>query len=215
MSPPRPVPPRPRAPQSSRPVEPVVPACLETGPDWPQDAVEVGRVADAFGIKGWVKVQPYAGQPDALSSARRWWVRSADDAAGLQGRLRVREVKDHGDHLVAQIDDVGDRDAALALKGWRLFMPRASFPTPEEGEYYWVDLIGLDVINRQDVMLGQVSEVFDTGANCVLRVVRVVHGDAPAEPGAVERLIPFVAAYIDQVDLPARRIRVDWLPEYD
>jgi len=109
-----------------------------------------------------------------------------------------------GDGVIATVQDIDDRDAAQALAGARVFVPRASFPTPDEGEFYWVDLIGLAVVNRGGVALGQVTGLIETGPHCVLRV---------QEPGGHERLIPFVSAYVDAVDLPGRRIAVDWDPE--
>jgi 16S rRNA processing protein RimM len=95
---------------------------------------------------------------------------------------------------------VPDRDAAEALRGARIFVARASFPTAGEDEYYWVDLLGCAVANREGVAFGTVAELIDTGAHSVLRVVE----------GENERLIPFVGAYVDTVDLAARRIVVDW-----
>jgi 16S rRNA processing protein RimM len=107
---------------------------------------------------------------------------------------------------VAELDGVADRTAADALKGWAVHVPRTSFPTPAPGEYYWVDLIGLLVVNREGEALGTVRELLDTGAHSVL--VITAGGDAP------DRLVPFVDAYVDHVDLPQRRITVDWGLDY-
>jgi 16S rRNA processing protein RimM len=87
-------------------------------------------------------------------------------------------------------------------------VPRSSFPTAGIDEYYWVDLIGLDVVNREGVALGQVRDLLSTGPQTVLVVVDA----APDEP--VERMVPFVSVFIDAVDLPGRRITVDWQPDY-
>lgn len=106
--------------------------------------------------------------------------------------------------MVAAAQEVTDRNAAEALKGARVFVARSSFPTAGDDEYYWVDLIGCAVSNRDGAALGSVTELLDTGAHSVLRVVQ----------GEAERLIPFVAAYIDSVDLEARRIVVDWGLDY-
>jgi 16S rRNA processing protein RimM len=95
------------------------------------------------------------------------------------------------------------------MKGARIFISRASFPTAGDGEYYWVDLIGLDVVNRQGEALGTVIDLIDTGAHSVLRIQRPA-GEAGVPEGASERLIPFVAAYVDDVNLSERRIMVDW-----
>ena len=174
---------------------------------FPADAVEVGRVAGAWGVQGWFKVQPFAADPQALFSSKRWFLRPADapTARAVPALLRVRQSREHGSLVVAQADEVADRDAAEALKGARVFVSRTSFPTPGEDEYYWVDLIGCTVVNRDGMPLGAVTELSDTGVHSVLHV---------RQGEATERLIPFVAAYIDAVDLSARRIVVDWGLDY-
>jgi 16S rRNA processing protein RimM len=104
--------------------------------------------------------------------------------------------------------EIDDRNAAEALKGARVFVPRSSFPTPATDEYYWVDLLGLEVVNREGLALGSVSDLLSTGPQTVL----VVAFEADGKPQ--ERMIPFVSAYVDGVDLPGRRITVDWQPDY-
>jgi 16S rRNA processing protein RimM len=186
--------------------------------DWPADAVEVGSVVGAWGVKGWIKVQPFARDPQALFSSRRWYL--APPAMPQPGaartyptQLRITQARAHGEAVLATVQDVVDRSAAEALRGARVFVPRASFPTAGVDEYYWVDLIGASVVNRQGEALGAVTALLDTGAHSVL-CVRTDHA-TPGEPGAqAERLIPFVAAYVDDVDLGARLIRVDWGLDY-
>jgi 16S rRNA processing protein RimM len=184
-------------------------------PAWPADAVEVGRVLGAWGLKGGIRVKPFAADPQALFSSRRWYLQpppraglppGSPRAPELPALLRVVQAREHGDGVVATVRDIEDRDAAQALAGARIFVPRASFPTPDEGEFYWVDLIGLAVVNRAGVELGAVTGLIETGPHCVLRIVSP--GESPHE-----RLIPFVAAYVDTVDLAGRRIAVDWDPE--
>jgi 16S rRNA processing protein RimM len=185
---------------------------------WPDDAVEVGRVVGAWGLKGWIKVQPFASDPQALFSSRRWFIKppeegavkrpvaaSAAAAAGFPALLKVSEAKEHGDVVVALVQEVADRDRAEALRGARVFVARSSFPTPDPDEFYWVDLIGLDVVNREGERLGTVAGLIDTGPHSVLRVA-----STPDAPATDERLIPFVGAYVDDVSLAERRITVDW-----
>ena len=169
--------------------------------DFPADAVEVGRVIGAWGIKGWFKVLPFAADPQALFSTKRWYLRPPE-GPGLAPPplLRVTHAREHGGMVVAGAQEVADRQAAEALKGARVFVARSSFPTAGSDEYYWVDLIGCAVVNREGLALGSVVDLIDTGAHSVLRVGQ----------GEDERLIPFVAAYIDDVDLASRRITVDW-----
>lgn len=174
----------------------------------PVDAVEVGRVLDAWGVQGWFKVLPFSSRPEALFSSKRWWLQSADIPAATY-LLRLRQAREHSDTVVAQADGVDDRDTAEALKGARIFVPRSSFPTPAPDEYYWVDLIGLKVVNREGLPLGLVRDLLSTGPQTVL-----VISDATADPPR-ERMIPFVAAYVDAVDIADRVITVDWQPDYD
>ena len=185
---------------------------LAEAPTLPHDAVEVGRVLGAWGVKGGIKVKAFAADPQALFATKRWYLRPpepllrpAAGAAAWPTLLRVVQAREQGDAVVATVQDLGDRDAAQALKGARVFVARTSFPTPDDGEYYWVDLIGLAVCNRTGAVLGQVVGLIETGPHCVLRV-------QAADAAAPECLIPFVGAYIDAVDLSGRRITVDWDP---
>jgi 16S rRNA processing protein RimM len=193
-------------------------------PAWPEDAVEVGRIVDAWGLKGWIKVQPFADDPQALFSSRRWFVLPSEKvgvarppgvggAPGAPGAfptlLKITQVKDHGDVVVALAQEVPDRNAAEAMRGARVFIGRASFPTPDADEFYWVDLIGLEVVNREGVSLGAIAGLIDTGPHSVMRVL-----PAGESGEAAERLIPFVSAYVDDVSLEQRRVTVDWGLDY-
>jgi len=179
--------------------------------DLPADAVEVGRIQDAWGIRGDFKVVPYSASPEALFSARQWFVQPPERGRKtFQGTalLHVSRAKEHGDAIVARAREVPDRTAAEALKGARVFVPRSAFPSLPEGEYYWVDLIGLPVVNRQGELLGSVRDLISTGPQQVLVVGYEESGQSR------ERLIPFVSAYVDTVDLTERRITVDWQADY-
>ena len=177
----------------------------------PADAVEVGRIGDAWGVKGWFKVLSFSAQPEALFSSKRWFLLPAEKGARtFEGvaKLAIKESKEHSDTVVACAHEVLDRDAAQALRGARVFVPRSSFPTAGLDEYYWVDLIGLDVRNREGEAMGQVRELLSTGAQTVLVLEYTFEGKA------LERMIPFVAVFIDSVDLPGRCIHVDWQSDY-
>jgi 16S rRNA processing protein RimM len=183
---------------------------------WPEDAIEVGCITDAWGVKGWFKVKPFSSDPQALFSSRRWFLKPPE-STGPRGSvkfpdlppvIKVMAVKDHGDSVVAQAHDVVDRAGAEALRGARLFVSRSSFPTAAQDEFYWVDLLGLAVFNRDGEHLGDVVGLIDTGPHSVLRVL------PPGAAEADERLIPFVAAFVDSVSLPQRRISVDWGLDY-
>jgi 16S rRNA processing protein RimM len=184
--------------------------------EWPADAVEVARIVDAWGVKGWIKLQPFATDPQALFSSRRWHVKApahAIGAAPIPPLLHITHAKTHGDSVVAAARELADRDAAHALRGASVFVARSSFPTAADDEFYWVDLIGAEVVNRDGAALGRVVSPIDTGPHSVLCVRRA--DAAPDEPDTTaERLIPFVAAYVDRVDMTARRIEVDWGLDY-
>ena len=123
--------------------------------------------------------------------------------------LQVKSAREQGDVVVVTADDLVDRNAAEALKGARVFVSRSAFPTPDEGEFYWVDLIGLDVRNPQGEALGRVADLRDTGPQSVLRCE---YADADGKPA--ERLIPFVSAYILSVSLADKLIVADWGLDY-
>jgi 16S rRNA processing protein RimM len=207
---------------------------LEDGVLWPEDAVEVGRIVDAWGVKGGIKVQPFSADPQALFCTKKWFLRPAEAASGALSRpsaakpaakaappagpagkhpprlskprfLQVKQAREQGDVVVATAEGLDDRNAAEALKGARVYVSRSAFPTPDEDEFYWIDLIGLEVVNREGEALGKVVDLLDTGPTSVLRCV--THG-------ATERLIPFVSAYIVSVSLADRRIVADWGLDY-
>jgi 16S rRNA processing protein RimM len=186
-------------------------------PARPEDIVEVGRVLGAWGVKGGIRVKAFSSDPQALFSAKLWFLEPGDSAlprpAGakplppMPRQLQILQVREQGDSVVAVVQELTDRDAAQALAGARVLVSRANFPKPDKDEFYWIDLIGLSVLNREGVPLGDVIGLIETGPHCVLRL-------QPAAVDADERLIPFVDAYVDRVDLAARCIHVDWDPDY-
>lgn len=185
---------------------------LEVSSSWPDDAVEVGAVVDAYGLKGWIKVAAHADAGrggDALLTARRWWLEKGAERRSV----RIAQAKTHGDTVVAQFASVGDRDAALALRGYRVFVRREDFPALSADEFYWVDLIGLDVVNEQSVALGKVIGMIDNGVHSIMRVEYPATGK-DSQSATAERLIPFVGVYVKTVDQAARRIVVDWEADY-
>ncbi len=187
----------------------MIPAPASDEPAQPEDAVEVGRVLGAWGVKGGIKVKPFSSDPQALFSSKRWFLQPSEAKPGqrVPAQLRVKSAREQGDTVVATVHDLDDRDLAEHLAGARVFVPRSSFPTPDDGEFYWVDLIGLSVANREGAALGAVVGLIETGPHCVLRI-------QPADPKAEEVLIPFVDAYVDRVDREAKTIHVDWPADF-
>jgi len=172
----------------------------------PDDLIPVGHVLGAFGVQGWVRIRPYSPDAGALLQVRTWWV----DKPELHD-IDMCQAKLHGDDLVAQLVGVASRDAAEALKGSVVQISRRRFPALADNEYYWVDLIGLEVVNMQGVRLGHVSDMLDNGAHPVLRVAVSDNNDAEK---ARELLIPFVDRFVSTVDQAAKRITVDWEQDY-
>jgi len=175
----------------------------------PADAIEVGRIQDAWGVKGWMKIHAFNNDPQAFFSSKRWYLQAPEPRAGVRidfsafngtVLLKITEAKEHSSGIVATSVDVQDRTAAESLKGARIFIPRSSFPTPAADEFYWVDLLGLTVINREGVELGKVDDLHSTGPNTVLIIGKI--------------MIPFVSVYIDSVDQATKTIRVDWQADY-
>ena len=130
--------------------------------------------------------------------------------AALPDFLKIIEAKSHGDGIVACAHGIDDRPAAQALRGALICVARSSFPTADPDEFYWVDLIGLRVVNRDGHALGVVLGLIDTGPHAVLRIAPDAGREGAALAPADETLIPFVAAYIDAVDLNGHQITVDW-----
>jgi len=159
----------------------------------------MGRISAPFGVKGWVKVQPNTAATPNLLSYKTWWI-------GREGDWReiaVTEARVQGRGVVARLDACHDRNAAAALRGNWVAVPREALPGTRSGEYYWADLIGLAVVNESAQALGRISGILQTGANDVLVVT-----------GERERLIPFIAAVIRDVDLGAGVVRVEWGADY-
>lgn len=161
----------------------------------------MGRVASAFGIRGWVKVQPFSEYVDGLLDYKTWYLGHEN---GPWREVAVSQCEAHAKTLAAQLSECTDRNEAEKLKGLLVAVPRSSLPQQQADEYYWADLIGLAVVNEAGEKLGTVAELLETGANDVL----VVRGNGP------EILIPFLSSVIGQVDMAERTIHVAWSADY-
>ena len=200
----------------------------------PDDLVELGRIVSAYGVRGWVKIQPHSPQSLVLRAAPVWWlappVSPALPSSGLANashppKLRahaVKQVRPQGSTVVADLEYVGDRDLAESMRGYSVHVSRQYFPKAQADEFYWVDLVDCYVFSATQ-LVGVVTEVVDNGAHAILRVNRLtIEGeqtpseahvpqpllDAKGRPEEV--LVPFVAAHVQHVDIAARRIETDW-----
>ena len=170
----------------------------------------MGRILGPFGVKGWVKVQAFTARPASLGDFPRWIVETR------QGwkEIGIAEFEVHSKGPVARLEGCDDREAAFLLRGCDVAVTRDDLGEPEEGTLYWVDLVGLEVVDEGGEVLGKVEGLFESGETSVL----VVAGVAPPGTGSKtprERMIPFVPQYVKAVDRDAKRITVDWKPDYD
>ena len=171
--------------------------------------IVLGRIVAPFGVQGWIKIHPFGDDPASWRKMSHWWLCSDDDAPDAEWKqYTLTACRPHGKGLVAALAEVADRGAAEAVDGFYIGAPREALPKPAEGEYYWGDLVGLAVENEAGEALGAVAGLISTGAHDVLQV-REGEGEE-----AVERLIPFVAAYVLDVDLATRCIRVAWQKDW-
>ena len=165
--------------------------------------VPMGRVTAPFGIRGWVKIYALTAPATNLCDYPVWWLGADDEWR----ETRVLAARQHGSALIAQIAGVEDREAAAALKGMTIAVPRAQLPAVAADEFYWADLIGLRVVNAEQHEFGHVARIVQTGANDVLVVT-------PGDARGRETLIPFIADVIQRVDIAAGVISVDWGKDY-
>lgn len=166
----------------------------------PADLVELGAVRGAYGVKGWVRIQPFDAEAAVLRQAKRWWLQGKDAGRAMA----VESVRRHGELVLAKWAGVDLPEPVDRLKGATVAVPRSEFPPLPDGEYYWCDLIGAEVVNRAGERLGKVEALNSNGAQDLLEVVK----------GESTLLVPLVPAYIDSVDVPARLIRVDWQADW-
>ncbi|MFN7085926.1 MAG: ribosome maturation factor RimM [Burkholderiales bacterium] len=165
----------------------------------PEKLVVMGRIAAPFGVKGWVKVEPFTAAPESLPLYSTWWL----GRDGEWQEYRIERAQAQGRAVVAKLAGCEDREAAMVFRGRQVAVPRQALPPTKANEFYWADLIGLRVVNEKAQDFGEVVRILETGANEVL----VVRGDS-------ERLIPFIADVIREVDLAAGVMRVEWGADY-
>ncbi len=160
----------------------------------------MGRISAPFGIQGWVKVKTFTEAADGLAGHERWWVKTAEGWKSLA----VEEFAARPAATVVKLEGIGDRSAAETLRGFEVAVTREALGEADDGSIYWIDLVGLDVVNVGGQRLGRVEGLFETGETSVL----VVQGER-------ERMIPFVPDYVKAVDREAKRITVDWEAAFD
>ena len=162
--------------------------------------VILGRISGLFGVKGWVRLFSHTQPREAILDYDRWLIGRDEEWR----EFRLAEGRRHGKAVIARLEGFLDCDQASGLIGADVAVERNQLPAAEKGEYYWADLVGLEVVTTDGRALGQVHHLLATGANDVL-VVR----------GEDECLVPFIRdRVIREVDLDGGVIRVDWDPDY-
>lgn len=164
------------------------------------NTLQVGKIAGAFGIRGWVKVYSETDPVENILNYSPWQVR-------LNGQVREMKVLDgrvQGKGVVAQLEGVSDRNQAELLNHAEISILRDQLPEAGDDGVYWDDLEGLAVENTAGVALGRISHLFETAAHDVLVVA----------DGETERMIPFVDEYVKDVDLEAGKVIVDWQADW-
>ena len=160
------------------------------------ETVLIGRINGVWGTQGWVKVFSYTQPVTAIFDYQPWLLGQA------QSTIKVEQWRQQGPRLVARLSGISDTDQAAGLIDTDIFIPRSSLPRPDQGHYYWSDLIGLSVVNLEGHQYGRVRGMIETGANDVLEVV--------SDKGE-SVLIPYVKdRFVQQVDLNNGLITVDW-----
>lgn len=169
--------------------------------------VLLGHVNGVFGVRGWVKVWSDTAPPDGILGYREWWLGKGRSWK----RVKVLDGKRQGKTIIAQLEGCDDRDQAAALRGLEIAVDKSELPSLPQGEYYWHQLVGLEVVTVDGAQcLGRVDHLMETGANDVI-VVRPCEGSMDDR----ERLIPWIPEQVVKlIDLDAKRMQVDWDPEF-
>jgi 16S rRNA processing protein RimM len=184
--------------------------------------VELGKIVGVWGVKGWVKLHSYTRNRADIAGYSTWWLKEKKSKEAE--RFSVLACREQGPGVVAQLERVESREQAELLIGRTILVEQSEFPKLPKGEFYWHELIGLQVSNTEGVEIGTVSSILETGANDVLVIkredvaktdqhdARVVEADSSTR--GAEVLIPYVGEIVLEVDLAMSKMLVDWDPDY-
>jgi len=172
--------------------------------DETSEKVILGRISGVYGVKGWVKVFSYTDPMEAIADYSPWFIRAENQTAWTE--VKLKSGKRQAKTVVAKLEDCNDRDQAMAYVGTEIAINLQQLEQlKQKDEYYWRELIGLRVINQQNIELGTVKSLLETGANDVLVVVSKVDGNE------IERLIPWTMDIaIVKIDMVQGIITVEW-----
>ena len=167
--------------------------------------MKIGQLKKPYGIKGWLWVFSDTDDRSDIFDMQPWWIKTA---TGMKP-LTVSKWRQQGTGLVAQFEQVPDRNIAETMNGVVIWVAKNSLPEPEEDEFYWSELVGLRVLNEQDEYLGDIAEMFETGAHDIMRVA--THSNSLDNE---ERLIPWHAQTVIEVDMTNKTVHVAWPSDY-
>lgn len=156
----------------------------------------VGKINGIFGIKGWVKIFSYTENKNNICQ----YLPLYPSKNSQELPLEIETIKPHGKTIIAKIDGINNPDQAQLLLGKQLYINAKQRPKTRKNEYYWSDLVGLNVINQADEPQGVVKDLLSTGANDVLVI----------QWGDKKYLVPYVATYIISIDLNKKQMVLDW-----
>ena len=182
-----------------------------------QEVIPLGYINGVFGVRGWLKVFSDTKPRENIVQYKIWMIGKAGQSPGEQNwrEVKLLEGKRHGKNVIVRLDGVETREQAADLVGKQIVVSKSQLPELPKGEYYWSDLIGLEVVNTTGVALGVVQRIMETGANDVLVVERQPGAVSSDTLAAAEILIPWVLDhFIVEVDLATGKILVDWEEDY-
>ena len=162
--------------------------------------VVLGRITAPYGVQGWVRLHPFGDDPDRWREIERWWLGCEENDFSAWRAYPLQDLRLHGKTWVVKLVGVDDRNGAEQMVGQFVGAPRSALPATEQDEFYWADLVGLNVVNEKQERLGRVVEMIESGAHAVMVVV----------DGEIKRLLPFVGHVVKDVDVAAGMMRVDW-----
>lgn len=166
-----------------------------------EDLIVLGKITSVHGVRGEVKIYSFTDPIDNLLDYHHWTLKRDGEVKQVElvsGRLQ-------GKVLVAKLKGLDDREVARTFAGFDICVPRALLPDLDDGEYYWHQLEGLNVIDLQGQLLGRIDHLLETGSNDVM-VVKPCPGSLDDR----ERLLPYTEQCVQRVDLAAGEMRVDW-----
>ncbi len=179
----------------------------------PDDYILLGEISGVSGLKGWVKVFSHTSPRLQITEYKQWFLqkKGSDDSSKESWQtVTLKGGKAQGKNIIASIEGVQHRDQAEALIGSAIAVSSDQLEKLSEGEYYWKDLIGLNVENTEGVKLGKIDWLFNTGSNDVITIK-----GKNAEGENVEHLVPYIIDdYVISVSLEDSLMVVNWDPDF-